>query len=391
MLETTIKAEAADNVCDSAMDYDVKVEVLENVEQPEEAKFGANGPDAEESTPASEHRYNLRTRTKDVVPVYGSPDASADDDDESAHEDDLAADSSATKRYKCPKCNFRSDRRQTIDEHLTLHTGERPHSCEECDKRFRTKALLKDHMRTHSNDRPLRCRQCSFTTKDRAALYFHRRKHDGTLLKCTQEGCPFKTARPNRQHMMRHGRDVGRDPPFSCSKCQRGFVTRFELRRHMDAHKGRKLHKCKECNYSARTKELMQKHTTKCHSGKRRGTQEKQPVAKQEASQTPLNGTPTKHRFSRLNQLRLRNRSLKKNLKRFQCPICFHQFKCRHTIERHMVVHTKERSFKCDKCGQGFTEKGSLKVHMAVHSDERWYERTVPGCGAIGTEYGTGG
>lgn len=59
--------------------------------------------------------------------------------------------------------------------------------------------------------------------------------------------------------------------------------------------------------------------------------------------------------------------------KRFDCNICFKQFKRKGSLDRHIAgVHNKDSSvFKCAVCFKEFKQKSHLKTHMKnVHHQE---------------------
>lgn len=48
----------------------------------------------------------------------------------------------------------------------------------------------------------------------------------------------------------------------------------------------------------------------------------------------------------------------------FSCEYCDKSCPSQSKLERHLVVHTKEKKFSCSQCGQRFTQQSSLKTHI---------------------------
>ena len=57
-----------------------------------------------------------------------------------------------------------------------------------------------------------------------------------------------------------------------------------------------------------------------------------------------------------------------------QCEICGKIFNQSGNLNRHRVVHTRERPFKCDVCGKGFSQKSHARTHQTVHTGVKAFE-----------------
>ena len=53
------------------------------------------------------------------------------------------------KRYQCVVCSLMFASKQSLKEHLHIHTGAMPFKCDSCDKNFRQASQLSLHKRIH--------------------------------------------------------------------------------------------------------------------------------------------------------------------------------------------------------------------------------------------------
>lgn len=58
----------------------------------------------------------------------------------------------------------------------------RMHECQQCGKRFKARGGLQQHLRIHSNDRPYQCRFCPKRFTQKSHVDQHERIHTGLLL-----------------------------------------------------------------------------------------------------------------------------------------------------------------------------------------------------------------
>jgi uncharacterized Zn-finger protein len=109
------------------------------------------------------------------------------------------------KIFNCRFCNAPFVRRDKLNEHLRIHTGERPYKCDYCDKSFPRKDGLRFHRMSHTGDKPHECDIChkSFIRKDK--LVNHLRTHSG-------------------------------EKPFKCDVCHKWFSRKDKLSAHRKIH-----------------------------------------------------------------------------------------------------------------------------------------------------------
>ncbi|CAL1299923.1 unnamed protein product [Larinioides sclopetarius] len=53
------------------------------------------------------------------------------------------------KVHKCSYCEYTTLKTSNLQNHLLVHTGQKPHECSFCRKKFRTKSHLQIHLLTH--------------------------------------------------------------------------------------------------------------------------------------------------------------------------------------------------------------------------------------------------
>ena len=88
---------------------------------------------------------------------------------------------SRQKKFACEHCNYVTNRKYIIAEHVLIHTGELPFSCDICDYKTREKSNLDVHMRIHTGELPFSCDVCDYKARLKSHLKKHMQIHVGEL------------------------------------------------------------------------------------------------------------------------------------------------------------------------------------------------------------------
>lgn len=155
----------------------------------------------------------------------------------------------------------------SLSEHMTVHTGEKPHSCPKCNLKFRLKGSLRRHIKIyHLKDEILQNKlklfKCRICGKEDfvyySALRNHWDSHHGENVFKNEDMKPFACGICGKPYYLREGALIcgllGHDPTkfrkemfkFKCPECPDEELFRFYnlsiLRQHWyDKHPGKKL------------------------------------------------------------------------------------------------------------------------------------------------------
>lgn len=168
------------------------------------------------------------------------------------------------KCYLCKICDKNFTKQFSLNRHMQLHTGFKPHKCsycgktfiqktdcerhetthseilnfsctfDGCEKRFRTKKNLNCHLITHSVDRPFKCQFCPKDFKVKRLWRFHEGLH----------------------------RD---EKPYNCDICGKGFPAKPYIKSHLKTHIEEKPHVCAVCNFGFKRRYDLQFHIRNQH------------------------------------------------------------------------------------------------------------------------------
>ncbi|XP_077364454.1 uncharacterized protein LOC144008936 isoform X1 [Festucalex cinctus] len=199
------------------------------------------------------------------------------------------------KSSTCSRCGKTFTCKSNFNQHVCIHTVEKPFACTVCGKRFKRKHDLKIHTRTHTGEKPYSCSVCGERFSQKRGLEIHTRTH------------------------------TGKEKPFACSVCDRRFNLKAYLTSHMRTHTGEKPFTCSFCGQKFSHNTTLKFHT-RIHTG-----------------ENPFTCSVCDQTFSRKKSLERHIRT-HTGVKRFTCLGCGQKFYHKETLERHKIIHSTEAS-----------------------------------------------
>ncbi|VVC98038.1 unnamed protein product [Leptidea sinapis] len=86
------------------------------------------------------------------------------------------------RNHICPDCGQGFFIKQSLDEHMIKHNGERVFKCLVCHKAYARKKTLREHMRIHNNDRRFKCGLCGQAFVQKCSMKSHMLSNHGVTL-----------------------------------------------------------------------------------------------------------------------------------------------------------------------------------------------------------------
>ncbi|XP_049275350.1 zinc finger protein OZF-like [Rhipicephalus sanguineus] len=249
------------------------------------------------------------------------------------------------KCHECTVCGRRFTRKQYLDDHRILHTGEKPHVCPVCGRSFAQRNGYIHHQRIHTKWMPYACELCPSKFCRKESLNRHKQLHASgvELYHCDECSKVFTSRLVLQRHQWWHKGEK----PYPCRLCPATFVYSKDLDRHSLVHTGERPYTCSVCHKSFAWKKNLKLHMHRVHSG-------------------PVESVASVIGIAELTQSRDEKifRMLPCADKEFSCHLCPAVFDCSSDMDKHVVVHIGERPHVCPVCRKRFAWENNLVLHM---------------------------
>ncbi|KAL2097991.1 hypothetical protein ACEWY4_007198 [Coilia grayii] len=286
--------------------------------------------------------------------------------------------------WKCDICHKSFTRRPHLEEHMILHSQDRPFKCAYCNDYFKSRFARLKHQEkyhlgpfpcdicgrqfndtgnrkrhiecTHGGKRKWTCYLCGKSVRERTTLREHLRIHSGEKPHlCSICGQSFRHGSSYRLHLRVHHDDKR----YECDECGKTFIRHDHLTKHKKIHSGEKAHQCEECGKCFRRHDHLTVHYKSVHLGEKVWQKYKTAVHQCEVCKKEFKGKSSL-------EMHFRTHSGEKP---YRCVICQQTFRIKKTLTKHMVIHSDARPFNCPHCSATFKRKDKLKYHVDhVHS-----------------------
>ncbi|XP_071111117.1 uncharacterized protein [Haliotis cracherodii] len=326
--------------------------------------------------------------------------------------------SKSTNVCRCFVCDRVLANKSSLNVHMKIHTGHRPHKCATCDKAFFQKTHLIAHMKTHNKqnaqggsqvNNQFSCRVCGKSFKTYRGRNSHMRSHKAVkamnlkstdkLFKCKFCGKVFPTFQGRNKHIRLHMNELGpqeqhtsfsaskntkQKESYKCNQCDRAFRSYVDLKQHRDTHAKlqptgslkdsvQEVYRCFMCDRTFRSYVYLKLHT----DTHRLMNQVSKVHVKQDTPGLYKTEPTTVGESSGLNLETPVSEEPESTGCKYVCHICRQTFEAVFYLKQHLQTHVinlesgekyEAKPHVCSICGKRFLRAYDLQHHLNIHA-----------------------
>ncbi|KAH8302806.1 hypothetical protein KR044_010839 [Drosophila immigrans] len=161
------------------------------------------------------------------------------------------------RRFECAQCLKRFSTEINLQLHSRSHSGFRSPKYQQCLKTLDQLPDLRNHLRIHA---PHKCPYCPMSFPRKQDVNYHVLVHTGERPhKCPHCDKAFKK-KQHRSHLNAHIRALHIVNPFKCPHCPKSFARKMHCDEHLSLHSGVWPYKCDDCHKEFRSNGGFKKH-----------------------------------------------------------------------------------------------------------------------------------
>ncbi|XP_063423238.1 zinc finger protein 585A-like [Mytilus trossulus] len=322
------------------------------------------------------------------------------------------------KRFDCSECSKSFSRKDSLNTHFRLHTGQNIHKCNLCGKIFPKRSNYIRHMEScgkrerrvtqnevlnensyskdftaqeqfevsenaHGdnmiNDKNMDAlliqnaleeslNNSSESTEGQLSIEKESSKfseHDDSYLDFSTCSERLKTASDIES------KSENKQKRFDCSECSKSFSRRDSLTTHFRLHTRQNIHECNLCGKIFPKRSNHIRHMESC--GKRERKVTKHEVLNENSNSKDFTAieefdVSQNAHYDKATEIGVPSKSLNKP---FSCDLCDKSFTMKSSLVTHYKLHTGKNLMECDVCGKKFTKSYTYLRHIRTHTGDK--------------------
>lgn len=286
----------------------------------------------------------LLTKNKNVNEDQDNVTENMNDAEEEEGDSCMMEKSVALEKIIKPDAKLTENRNKTSDANTKVISTDTP---------VIRRSLRKKKENNNKNDivkdvYPYSCLKCDKGFMEEKYFKSHMKAfHSDKSVICDKCGKSFRNNSLLKKHERFHDETVEK---YSCDQCDKTFVDENLFKRHKNSHLGVRPFTCEICGRS-----FPQMGHLNCHKETHKDKKSRKFKCKY-CDLTFADATS-----------RLRHTRTHTGARPYQCKECGKNFRQYSHLQEHLRIHSGERPFSCDVCGNTFTDRSSFRKHQQMH------------------------